>query len=693
MSAMQKIQLLLFFMPVALAHYYSLDRSLLSVLSALVSVSLIVLASTALISRIQHGTVRTITGLVLLYLLSFYYASQFISYYLQGSYFNQQYLFHLNLTTLRESLAAYYALMFLLVGWTICVLFGFYYFRERLPRSNHSLPALAGLFVLALMLDPGLRSSVFAMANSALSPRINSLDAIAWEELSLEQDALMNTQFTSAAGKNLLFVFLEGFEAIYTDENLFPGLTPNLQALNEEGWQLDNMQQVEGSGWTMAGIVSSLCGTPLLYESSFGGNEVLFSRVLDKATCLPDVLNDAGYQQIFMGGASLGFANKGSFLREHGFDTTLGRHELVNELADPNYVNGWGLYDDSLFSQALEQFNSLAASEQPFNLTLLTVDTHRPIGEPSASCSEYNQIDNSILHAVHCTDYLLGEFLDQVKANPAYEDTVVVLVSDHLAMRNNAFPLFPENYQRRLYFNVLNSGVAAEQEIFATPLDISPTVLQLLGVKHDVAFLAGLNLLNAPLIGAVRNTYDPSWTSCRLEFTERAFDRRGEKYLRSELARCHTLYQNWLDAIRYINSNHLSTVEENIIFSLNRRSLGEMGFSESISNVRYNGGQLQFDAATGDPYFMLPAFGDAQFNDTMLYLTIETEEQLNVAIYFNTETDQGYSEENTLQRYIEVGLNRIVFDLNGIATGSRIRIDPGHLPGHYSIQELEIRAQ
>ena len=659
MSAMQKIQLLLFFMPVALAHYYSLDRSLLSVLSALVSVSLIVLASTALISRIQHGTVRTITGLVLLYLLSFYYASQFISYYLQGSYFNQQYLFHLNLTTLRESLAAYYALMFLLVGWTICVLFGFYYFRERLPRSNHSLPALAGLFVLALMLDPGLRSSVFAMANSALSPRINSLDAIAWEELSLEQDALMNTQFTSAAGKNLLFVFLEGFEAIYTDENLFPGLTPNLQALNEEGWQLDNMQQVEGSGWTMAGIVSSLCGTPLLYESSFGGNEVLFSRVLDKATCLPDVLNDAGYQQIFMGGASLGFANKGSFLREHGFDTTLGRHELVNELADPNYVNGWGLYDDSLFSQALEQFNSLAASEQPFNLTLLTVDTHHPIGEPSASCSEYNQIDNSILHAVHCTDYLLGEFLDQVKANPAYEDTVVVLVSDHLAMRNNAFPLFPENYQRRLYFNVLNSGVAAEQEIFATPLDISPTVLQLLGVKHDVAFLAGLNLLNAPLIGAVRNTYDP----------------------------------NWLDAIRYINSNHLSTVEENIIFSLNRRSLGEMGFSESISNVRYNGGQLQFDAATGDPYFMLPAFGDAQFNDTMLYLTIETEEQLNVAIYFETETGQGYSEENTLQRYIEVGLNRIVFDLNGIATGSRIRIDPGHLPGRYSIQELEIRAQ
>ena len=381
--------------------------------------------------------------------------------------------------------------------------------------------------------------------------------------------------------------------------------------------------------------------------------------MLDKATCLPDVLSSAGYQQIFMGGAALGFASKGNFLLEHGFDTTLGRHALVNELADPNYVTGWGLYDDSLFSQALEQFTSLAASEQPFNLTLLTVDTHHPIGEPSASCSEYDQIDNSILHAVHCTDYLLGEFLDQVKAHPAYEDTVVVLVSDHLAMRNNAFPLFPENYQRRLYFNVLNSSAAVEQEIFATPLDISPTVLHLLGVQHDVTFLAGLDLLNTPLKDAVRDTYDP----------------------------------NRLDAIRYINSNHLSTVEENIAFSLSRQTLGEMDFSESISNVRYNGGQLQFDAATGDPYFMLPALGDVQFSDAMLYLTIETDEQLNVAIYFEAEPGQGYSEENTLQRYIPVGLNRVVFELKGVATGSRIRIDPGQLPGRYSIRELEIRAQ
>jgi hypothetical protein len=656
---MHAIQLFLFFMPVALAHYYSLDRSLFSIVSALVSVSLIVLTSTALISRIEHGTLRTTIGFVLIYLLSFYYASQFISYYLQGSYFNQQYFFHFNLTTLRESLAAYYPLMFLVIGWTVCVLLGFYYFRDRLPRSEYSLFKLAGLFIFALMLDPGLRPSAVTIANSVLSPSINSLDAIAWEELDLEQGALTNTHFTSTAGKNLLLVFLEGVEAIYTDENLFPGLTPNLQTLNKEGWQFTNMQQVQGSGWTMAGLVSSLCGTPLLYESSLNGNEILFSRMLDKATCLPDILSSAGYQQVFMGGAALDFAGKGSFLQEHGFDTTLGSYELISKLEDANYVTGWGLYDDSLFSQALEQFDSLATAEQPFNLTLLTVDTHHPTGEPSASCSKYDQIDNSILHAVHCTDYLLGEFLDQVKMHPAYEDTVVVLVSDHLAMRNNAFPLFPANYQRRLYFNVLNSGVSAEQEIFATPLDISPTVLQLLDVQHDVAFLAGLDLLNTSFLDAQRDTYNP--------------DR--------------------LNAIRYINSNHLSTVEENIAYSLSRRGLSEIEFSEGISNVRFSGGQLQFDAATGDPYFMLPVLPDVEFGEAMLYLTLQTDEKLSVTIYFEAAVGQGYSEENTLQRNIEIGLNQMVFDLNSVVAGSRIRVDPGHLPGSYSIHALEVRAQ
>lgn len=659
MNSQQRVLLVLFVVPVVLAQYYSLDRSLLSALSALASVSLLLFATTAMLGRLRRGTLRTTVGLTTIYLLSFYFAAQFVSYYLQGSYFNQQYYFHFNLTTLFETRAAYYPLLFLVLGWTACVLASFYSLRDRLPHSDRSLRALAGLFLLALTLDPGLRASTVSVLNAAISPRIESLDEVAWEQLALDPDALEVSEPAARANKNLVLIFLEGLETIYTDEALFPGLTPTLHSLSGEGWQLQNMHQVEGSGWTMAGLVSSLCGTPLLYESSLDGNEVLFSRMLDRATCLPDVLESAGYEQVFMGGAALEFAGKGGFLREHGYDTALGRTALLPEVEDADYVNGWGLYDDSLFALALERFGQLAAADKPFNLTLLTVDTHHPAGNPSASCPDYEAIDNSILHAVHCTDFLLGDFVEQLKRHPAYEDTLLVLVSDHLAMRNNAFALFPMDYQRTLYFNALNADVDKDEQIFATPLDIAPTVLSLLDVEHRASFLAGIDLLETPVEEAERDIDDPVR----------------------------------LNALRYINSNHLSTVESTTIYSLSRLALSELEYSVSIENVAFVEDSLQFDAVTADPYLVLPLLPDADYSDAMLYLTLEAEEKLAVAIYYEEVAGEGYSEENTLRREIEAGLNRMVFDLQAVAAGSRIRIDPGHVPGHYTIREIEIRSK
>lgn len=657
MNSLQRLMLVLFLMPVALAHYYSLEPSLLSLLFGIASVTLLIFASTAMIARIEQRQVRTIVGMLSIYLLSFYFASLFLSYYLQGSYFNQQYYFHLNLTTLIESSAAYVPLIAVVLGWTVCVLAGFFYLRNRIARSQFSLGALVSLFMVGLILDPGLRPATLSLINTAMSPRIEVLDAVAWEELDLNRAALERATGVPTAGKNLVLIFLEGLETIYTNDELFPGLTPNLNALGSEGLQLSNMQQVEGSGWTMAGLVSSLCGTPLLYEASLSGNEVLFSKLLDRATCLPDVLQVAGYEQVFMGGASLEFAGKGGFLREHGYDETLGSDQLIPQLENPAYVNGWGLFDDSLFSFALERFEELAASPDPFNLTILTVDTHHPSGDPSASCSEYSGIDNSILHSVHCTDYLLGAFIDQLKQHPSYENTLVVLASDHLAIRNNAFPLFPMNFQRRLYFNVLNADAEIESDLFATPLDIAPTVLDLLDVEADISFLAGLNLVEATEDEAERDTYDP--------------DR--------------------MNAIRYINSNHLSTVDSYIAFSLSAANYDDINYSDAIDNVAYRDGILEFDSSTEDPYFLLPPLRDIEYDEAMLYLTMETEVKLGIAVYFETVSGEGYSDARTLRREIEVGFNQMVFDLSDVADGSRLRIDPGHLPGRYEIREIEVR--
>jgi len=655
---MQIILICLFLLPVFLAHNYSLDPSAITTVSALVSVSLLVYCVCALLINLRRGPIRNTLGLAIFSTLAIYFYAQFLSYYLQGSYFNQQFFFHLNFTALIETWSVYYPLVLLFIGWTICICLVFLYFRNRVLRSKYSNELLALLLVSALVLDPGIRDAGRVKIRSLTSPGIESLQQIDWQQSGLDRNALENFYEATGVGKNLVLVFLEGLETVYMEESIFPGLTPNLNALNAHGWQLKNLNQIEGTGWTMGGIVATLCGTPLIYESSLGGNNIMFTRFLDKAACLPDILRQADYQQVFMGGASLEFSGKGDFLKQHSYDQVLGRAALRQQLPDSSYLGAWGLFDDSLFALALQQYRRLAAEDKPFNLTLLTVDTHHPGGEPSSSCSPYAEIDNSILHAVHCTDYLIGNFIEQLKQHPAYEDTVVVMVSDHLALRNNAFSLFPKDYERRLYFNVLNSDHQASSQVPATPMDLAPTILEMLDITHDASFLVGIDLLDADVQRSDRNIEDPHWENI----------------------------------IRYINSNYLTTTDNEVLYSLNRGNWDKIDYVNNVEDAEFSQNGVKFNATGNDPYFILPELPSFSQEDFRIYITIDVEQGSAIALYYLTDEDKGYSETNKLTRETEAGTNQLVFSLNRRAGQGRLRIDPGLNPGKYFIRSLEIRS-
>ncbi|QAB16803.1 hypothetical protein Leucomu_01630 [Leucobacter muris] len=134
----------------------------------------------------------------------------------------------------------------------------------------------------------------------------------------------------------------------------------------------------------MAGIVSTQCGIPLRSGGALGenvdlnelgseGNEV--TSYLPNATCLGDVLAREGYRNVFMGGADADFAGKGAFFRSHGYDEV---HDLQEWRAagETEIRDDWGLSDRRLFERAREEVTRLHEGNQPFNLTLLTLDTH-----------------------------------------------------------------------------------------------------------------------------------------------------------------------------------------------------------------------------------------------------------------------------------------------------------------------------
>lgn len=275
--------------------------------------------------------------------------------------------------------------------------------------------------------------------------------------------------------KNLLYLYLEGLERTYLDQHLFPGLLPNLSKLEKQSISFTQVDQTVGASWTIAGMVASQCGLPLL--AVFTNSDFAMNEFLPNASCLGDVLKEKGYWLEYMGGANLDFAGKGLFYKSHGFSNVAGLLELPQE---PDYVNSWGLYDDTLYDLLSQRFISLSQQQQPFALFSITIGTHQPDGHIARTCKNirYQHSDNKLLNAAHCTDYLLGKLFDKLQEDPAFANTLVVIASDHLAPPTVATtPLLERGGRKNLLMFINPHSAPAQIERRGTTLDIAPTIL------------------------------------------------------------------------------------------------------------------------------------------------------------------------------------------------------------------------
>lgn len=341
-------------------------------------------------------------------------------------------------------------------------------------RKRARIAAGAGLLVLSVGFNPGLAE----LAGLWTQSRASSAE---YPELFVPADRIHLPE----QQRNFVLVYAEQLERTYLDETLFPGLMPELSELEDEALSFVGLQQVPGTEWTIAGMTASLCGVPLSIPGGNGlGN---LDHFLPGVTCLTDRLSEAGYYLEFIGGAGLEFAGKGRFLADHGFARTVGRRELEPRLDDPTYVSWWGIYDDVLLDVAADRFDALAAEGEPFGLVLLTLDTHQPDGHLSAACEGKTWGDgrNPILNAVHCSDRLLARFIRHLRASAAFDNTVLIVASDHLAMPNTATDLLQQGTRRNLAFAFAPDLQPGQVPRDGSMLDLGPTLLGLLGADTE----------------------------------------------------------------------------------------------------------------------------------------------------------------------------------------------------------------
>ena len=284
---------------------------------------------------------------------------------------------------------------------------------------------------------------------------------------------------------NLVYIYGESLERTYFDNDAFPDLTPELGALKEESVDFSHTMQLPGTDYTIAGMVASQCGIPLF--APFEGNaSASVSSFFPQNVCLGDILKNSGYENYFIQGANLRFAGKDVFLQSHGFDHLYGAEELKTVVADPAYRNDWGFYDDTVLDEAWKKFEALSASGKRFSLFTLTVDTHHPDGFISRTCQrkkyDIGGKANQSFSAVSCSQENIAAFIAKIEASPYFKSTVIVVSSDHLAMKNTAWDYLNKQDRNNLFF--ILRGDQPQQDVVGlkrNTMDNGATVLDILG--------------------------------------------------------------------------------------------------------------------------------------------------------------------------------------------------------------------
>ncbi len=296
--------------------------------------------------------------------------------------------------------------------------------------------------------------------------------------------------------RNLVYIYLESMEVTDADKehgggfdkNRIPELT-DLALENEffgdDSGELNGGFSMPGTDWTMGAIFAQSTGLPLqisIDANSMSDQENFFPTV----KALGDILKDEGYHQEYLCGSNATFGGRELFFRTHGdFDIIDYPYAKEQGWIPKDYGVWWGFEDQKLFDYAKERLLELSKSDEPFNMTLLTVDTHFEDGYVCKLCE--NEFDDQYSNVFACSSRQATGFVKWIQQQDFYENTTIVLVGDHPTMDADYCLEIPGDYTRTVYTCFINAdcGVHDRLKRKYTTFDMFPTTIASLGATIE----------------------------------------------------------------------------------------------------------------------------------------------------------------------------------------------------------------
>lgn len=336
----------------------------------------------------------------------------------------------------------------------------------------------------------------------------NQLTASALIEKEYVNPATANIEFPEQK-RNLIYIYLESMENTYTSienggmytEDRISELAQiaqnNLNFSNTD--KLGGALDLKGTQWTIAAMVAHTSGVPL--KISIGDNDYgKHSSFLPGTYTLGEVLEENGYKNYLLIGSESEFGGRKQYFESHGnYEIWDYISALKEKRMNESQKVWWGYSDNDLFKYAKEQLTEISKNDQPFNYTMLTVDTHFTDGYKCQDCEENFQDQYS--NVISCSSKKVSEFIDWIKQQPFYENTTIIISGDHLTMQAQIGEEALKNGygERSVYNAIINANEepirTTNREFFT--IDMYPTTLAALGAKIEGERLGlGTNLFS-----------------------------------------------------------------------------------------------------------------------------------------------------------------------------------------------------
>ena len=310
--------------------------------------------------------------------------------------------------------------------------------------------------------------------------------------------------------RNLIYIFLESMENTYSSEEYGGAFSentiPELTELSQENENFSGDQEtlnggvpLTGATWTVGAMFAQTSGLPL--KIPIEGNSMDTQKeFFPGLTTLGDILDDAGYDQTLLIGSDGTFGGRKLYFEEHGNYNVMDYNYCAkNGLIPEGYRVFWGFEDKKLFDFAKDALKEKAASDEPFNLTMLTVDTHFEDGYVCDECDDTFG-ENQYANVMACSSRRVAEFVKWVQSQDFYENTTIVISGDHLTMDSDFCEDVPDTYERKVFTTYINAPVqptdTTKYREYST-FDQFPTTLAALGVSIEGNHLGlGTNLFS-----------------------------------------------------------------------------------------------------------------------------------------------------------------------------------------------------